>query len=94
MKTKIIILIGILLIVCSMGVAHAGQDNVTVKDGDDVIQTTDGKLYIGVGLAFQGNWVTLFNVRYPESGIGATTFHGNKITLIYHKGALAPQQSQ
>ncbi len=91
MKSKIVILIGVMIILCSMGVAHAGQDNVKVNDGDDVIQTDDGKLYIGVGLAFQGNWVTLFKVRYPESGIGAVSFHGNQVTLIYHKGALPPQ---
>jgi len=93
MKAKIAIIISICLIVFSLSIAHAGQGQVPVNDGDDVIQTTDGKLYIGMGIAINGNWITVFNVRYPSEA-GAATFPADKVTLVYHKGPIQTQQGQ
>ena len=93
-KIRIILLIvAVLLISASlvMDVYAAGNE---VKDGEDVIQTIDGKLYIGVGVAFQGPWVSLFNVRYPDNGfeVGVVTFPVEQVSMIYHKGKLDQSQ--
>ena len=94
MKAKIAIIIAICLIICALSIpSHAGQPKVEVKDGDDVISTIDGKLYIGKGIAINGSWITVFNVRYP-SPVGAATFPADKVSLVYHKGAIQPQPGQ
>ena len=91
MKTKIAIIIAVLMLICALSIpANAGQGKVEVKDGDDVIQTIDGKLYVGQGIAINGNWITVFNVRYP-SVVGAATFPASNVTLVYHKGPIKPQ---
>jgi len=90
MKTKIAIIIALCLIIFSISIAHAGEPNVQVNNGDDVLQSTDGKLYVGQGIAIQGNWITIFNVRYPSEA-GAATFPADKVTLVYHKGPIQPQ---
>ena len=90
MKAKIAIIISICLIILSISIAHAGGPQVQVNDGDDVIQTTDGKLYVGKGIAINGSWITVFNVRFP-SAAGAATFPADKVTLVYHKGPIKQQ---
>lgn len=81
----ILIIIAALLISASL---CYGGDAVAVRDGDDVIQTTDGKLYIGAGLNFSGEWIHLYNVRYPDEGVGVVSFPIILVKMVYHKGPL------
>ena len=98
MKKALIVMIGVILIVVSLSVlANANEGQATVvREGEDVLQTTDGKIYVGAGIAFNGDWVTIFNVRFPvlpdNTKVGAATFPAAKVTIIYHKGAINPQQ--
>lgn len=92
-NSMLAIIIAVLLIVLSLTIpAHAG-DSVAVKDGDDVIQTISGKLFVGKGISINGSWITLFSVRYPEGG-SIVTFPTAQVTMVYHKGDAAPQQPQ
>ena len=69
--------------------AYAGE-KVIVRDGEDVVETVTGQIYIGSGMAFGNSWVTLYNPRYPRTKdnrvIGAVTFPVQQILLIYHQG--------
>jgi len=95
MNTRTKSLIGICIVIVvfllSVSVTSYGQDNgaVSIKNGDDVIQTVDNKVYVGKGVRFDGIWVILSNVRYPvDQGvkIGGIAFPSERIILIYHKG--------
>ena len=93
-KTRnILIIIAVLLISASLIMdVYAAEDKAVVEDGNDVIQTISGKIYVGTGVAFQGPWVTLFHIKFPKnddgSSIGAVTFPTNQITMIYHQGEI------
>ena len=98
-KSVLGILIAIFLIVLSITLpAHAGQDGFAVKDGHDVIQTISGSIYVGTGVAFQGPWVTLFNIEFPTnkdgSSIGAVTFPSEQVTMVYHQGQMGQPTKQ
>lgn len=97
MKQLRILLTIVIILVTTSTLAIANESATVVRQGEDVLQTTDGKIYVGQGLSFSGQWVTIFNVRYPvlPDGImvGAATFHADKITIIYHKGAIDHDQA-
>lgn len=95
-KSILGILIAVLLMVLSLTIdVSAAQDGFEVKDGHDVIQTIQGIIYVGTGIAFQGPWVTLFNIEFPKnkdgSSIGAVTFPSDQVTMIYHQGPMGQQ---
>ena len=90
---NILIIIAILLISASLVMDVYAADAVVVKDGDDVVQTISGKLFVGAGISINGSWITLFNVRFPEGG-SIVTFPASQVTMVYHKGEMAHHQPQ
>lgn len=85
----ILLIIAVLVFSASLVIdSYAGQDAVALRDGDDVVQTNDGQLYVGEGLNFADSWVHLYNVRYPDEGVGAVSFPIGRVKMIYHKGPL------
>jgi len=91
--TIILVLLGIVAIIISLSFpVHAAGDASVVKDGDDVLQTIDGKIYIGQGVSFNGSWITLFNIRFPVDAdgepVGAVTVPSERVTILYHKGPI------
>lgn len=99
MSTKImVVIIAVIMIIAALTIpSHAENDAVAIHDGDDVVQALSGELYVGQGVAFNGPWVTLFNVRFPEHSqggtVGAITFPAEKVLLLYHKGAVGEVQN-
>lgn len=94
---KVYLVIGIIILIASFSiVANAQQQQGTVvMEGEDVIQTTDGKIYVGQGIAINGSWITLFHVRFPvlpdNKPVGAATFPAEKVKIVYHKGPIDMQ---
>ena len=90
-KSVLGILIAVFLMTLALAIpSHAG-DAVAINDGDDVIQTTEGHLFVGKGISINGSWITLFNVRYPDGG-DIVTFPAIRVSMVYHKGQPNPQQ--
>jgi len=89
---NILLIIAVLLISASLVMDVYAQDAFVVKDGHDVIQNIQGKIYVGTGVAFQGPWVTLFNIEFPKnkdgSSIGAVTFPAEQVSMVYHQGQM------
>ena len=93
---KVCVSIAIILILLCISIPSYANQATVVNDGEDVIQVTDGTIYVGQGVTFNGEWITLFNVRFPalpDGGkVGAATFPSDKVKIIYHKGAIGQQQ--
>lgn len=60
---------------------------VTVEDGEFVIITMQGHVYVGKNVSIEGPWMWMTNVRFPK-GIGAVTFPAHQVSESYHKGPL------
>lgn len=63
---KLFSIIVILTIFSVLSSPCLAETQVEIKDNEDVVLTTSGKVYVGHGVTFFGQWVTLHNVRYPE----------------------------
>ena len=90
-KSVLGILIAIFLITLSLSIPAHASDAVAVNDGDHVVQTIGGELFVGQGISINGSWITLFNVRYPEGG-DIVTFPAERVAMVYHKGKPNPQK--
>ena len=101
MLKKVGYVIGILIILSLLAIplfSYAQQSGTVIMDGEDVLQTVEGTIYVGQGVAINGNWITIFHVRFPVFGngekVGAATFPAEKVKIVYHKGDLnAVQQA-
>lgn len=90
-KTKILLfLIASLMITLSLVIPPSHAGDVQVKDGEDVMVTISGKIYIGHGVSINGPFITLFNIRYPET-MGTLTIPAEQLTMVYHKGQIQQQ---
>jgi hypothetical protein len=97
---KLFFVLAVVLLLWSATV-QANQAATVIMEGEDVLQTVDGTIYVGQGVAINGDWITIFNVRFPvmedNKIVGAATFPAVNVKIVYHKGKInavqpAPKQ--
>lgn len=95
MGKKVLYAVGVLIVISLLllpWLSYAQQSGTVIMDGEDVLQTVEGTIYVGQGVAINGNWITIFHVRFPVFGngekVGAATFPAEKVKIVYHKGDL------
>jgi hypothetical protein len=94
MKTLIAIIIAILMVSAFAIPSYAETKNVispfgvvAVEDGEFVIITMQGHVYVGKEVNIEGPWMWMTGVRFPK-GIGAVTFPAHQVSESFHKGPL------